>query len=75
MHDTALSSWEMFRSDGRIRADLRGTEGIQGTSLALYHHEQHMSRVEYQTWVDYGHVAPAEVAGLDGVPIVWVYQR
>lgn len=75
VHDTALSSWEMFKTDGRIRADLRGTEGIQGTSLALYHHEQHMGRVEYQTWVDYGHAAPAVVAGLDGVPIVWVYQR
>lgn len=75
VHDTALSSWEMLRTDGRIRSDLRGTEAIGGTSLALYHHEQHMTRVEYQTWVDYGHVAPAAIAGLDGVPIVWVYAR
>lgn len=75
VHDTALSSWEMMRSDGRIRSDLRGTEAIGGTSVALYHHEQHMSRVEYQTWVDYGHVTPGKVAGLDGVPIVWVFAR
>ncbi len=49
VHDTALQSWEMLRVDGRIRADLRGTLAIPGSALALYHHEPHMRRVEYQT--------------------------
>jgi 4-amino-4-deoxy-L-arabinose transferase-like glycosyltransferase len=75
VHDTALQSWEMLRADGRIRADLQGTLAISGSSLALYHHEPHMHRVEYETWVDYGHAAPAEVGTFDGVPVVWVYER
>jgi hypothetical protein len=75
VHDTALQSWEMLRADGRIRADLHGTLAISGSSLALYHHEPHMHRVEYETWVDYGHAAPAQVGSFDGVPVVWIYER
>ncbi|MEO7038244.1 MAG: glycosyltransferase family 39 protein [Polyangiaceae bacterium] len=75
VHDTALQSWEMLRQDGRIRSDLRGSLAISGSSLALYHDEPHMHRVEYETWVDYAHDAPAEVGTFDGVPVVWVYQR
>jgi len=75
VHDTALQSWEMLRVDGRLRSDLRGTLSITGSSLALYHHEPHMRRVEYETWVDYGHAAPAAIGAFDGVPIVWVYAR
>jgi hypothetical protein len=75
VHDTALQSWEMFRADGRIRSDLRGTLSIPGSALALYQHEPHMHRVEYETWVDYGHAAPALVGTFDGVPVVWVYAR
>ena len=75
VHDTALQSWEMLRVDGRLRSDLRGTLSITGSSLALYHHEPHMRRVEYEIWVDYGHAAPAAIGAFDGVPIVWVYAR
>ncbi len=75
VHDTALQSWDMLRQDGRIRGDLQGTLNIAGSGLALYHHEPHMRRVEYETWVDYGHDAPAAVATFDGVPVVWVYAR
>ncbi len=75
VHDTALQSWEMLRQDGRIRSDLHGTLAITGSALALYHHEPHMHRVEYETWVDYGHDAPAELGSFDGVPVVWVYAR
>jgi hypothetical protein len=75
VHDTALQSWEMLREDGRVRDDLRGTLSIAGSSLALYHHEPHMHRVEYEVWVDYGHDAPADVGTFDGVPVVWVYSR
>ncbi|HEY1534188.1 MAG TPA: glycosyltransferase family 39 protein [Polyangiaceae bacterium] len=75
IHDTALQSWEMLRIDGRIRIDLRGTLNIAGSNMALYHHEPHMHRVEYETWVDYGHDAPADIGTFDGVPVVWVYSR
>ena len=75
VHDTALQSWEMLRADGRIRSDLRGSLAIPGSALALYQHEPHMHRVEYETWVDYGHAAPAAVGSFDGVPVVWVYAR
>ncbi len=75
VHDTALQSFNLMRRDGRLRDDLRGTLNIHASTVALYHHEPHMSRVEHQIWVDYGTTAPAHVAGYQGVPVVWVYQR
>jgi len=75
VHDTALSSWDMLREDHRVRSDLRGTLSLPGSALALFHHEPHMNRVEYQTWVEYGHAAPAAVRTFEGVPIVWLYAR
>lgn len=73
VHDTALQSWEQLRADGRVRADLRGTLSIVGSSVALYHHEAHMARVEQQIWVVYGSVSPTYLGVYDGVPIAWLY--
>jgi hypothetical protein len=75
VHDTALQSWELLRSDGRIRRDLTGTLALASSRLALYHHEPHMRRVEYETWVVYGTASPVVMGVYDGVPIVWVYER
>ena len=75
VHDTALQSFELMRSDGRIRRDLSGTLALASSRLALYHHEPHMRRVEYETWVVYGTRAPVVMGVYDGVPIVWVYER
>lgn len=75
VHDTALPSWDMLRADGRVRSDLQGTLAIHDSSLAVYHHEPHMSRVEYQIWVDYDTVIPAYIATYDGVPVTWAYAR
>jgi hypothetical protein len=75
IHDTAMDSFKMLQRDGRLRSDLRPWTSVAGSDLALYHHEQHMSRVEYMIWVDYGTVAPVRIAGLDGVPVVWLYER
>jgi 4-amino-4-deoxy-L-arabinose transferase-like glycosyltransferase len=75
LHDTAQESWQQMQRDGRIRDDLRGTLTLHASDLALYHHEQHMQRVEYQYWVDYGTVSPVHVGLFDGVPMVWLYQR
>lgn len=75
LHDTAVSSWEMLRRDGRVRQDLQGTLAIHESDWALYHHEPHMGRVEYQIWVNYGTAAPVAIATHDGVPVAWLYQR
>jgi 4-amino-4-deoxy-L-arabinose transferase-like glycosyltransferase len=75
VHDTALQSWQLLRDDGRIRSDLSGTLALVNSSVALYHHEPHMRRVEYETWVAYGSVAPVIMGSYDGVPVVWVYER
>ncbi|MEY4548643.1 MAG: hypothetical protein RL685_4838 [Pseudomonadota bacterium] len=75
VHDTALDSFAMMQQDGRLRSDLRPWRGVAGSSLALYHHEQHMSRVEHMIWVDYGTIRPAHIGAFDGVPVIWLYQR
>jgi hypothetical protein len=75
VHDTALQSWDMLRVDGRVRSDLRGTLNIHDSSVALYHHEPHMGKIEYQIWVDYGTSSPVHVGAYHGVPVIWLYQR
>jgi 4-amino-4-deoxy-L-arabinose transferase-like glycosyltransferase len=75
LHDMAPNSWKQMQRDGRIRSDLNGTLTLHASDLALYHHEQHMARVEYQIWVDYGTVRPSHVGLYDGVPVVWLYKR
>jgi hypothetical protein len=75
IHDTALDSFRMLQYDGRLRSDIRPWTAVAGSKLALYHHEQHMTRVEHMIWVDYGTTTPAHIATYDGVPIVWVYRR
>lgn len=75
IHDTAQESWNQFVEDRRIRSDLHGTLSLSASDVALYHHEQHMARVEFQIWVDYGTVSPAHIGAYDGVPVIWVFQR
>jgi hypothetical protein len=75
IHDTAVPSWEMLRTDGRVRPDLRGTLNIAASNVALYHHEPHMGRVEHQVWVAYGTTWPAHIGTHHGVPVVWIYER
>lgn len=75
LHDTALASFAMLQHDGRIRSDIRGTLDIAASEAALYHHEPHMRRVEFQIWENYGTVSPFAVATYQGVPIAWMYRR
>jgi hypothetical protein len=75
IHDTAGQSWQMMAKDKVLRRDLQPWYSVHGSDWAIYHHEQHMSRVEFMTWVDYGTVTPAKIGSYDGVPVVWVYQR
>jgi hypothetical protein len=75
LHDTAYDSFRMLQKDGRVRADIKPWTTVAGSKFALYHHEQHMSRVEFMIWVDYGTTTPAHVATFDGVPMIWIYGR
>jgi 4-amino-4-deoxy-L-arabinose transferase-like glycosyltransferase len=75
LHDTALDSFRMLQRDQRLRRDIKPWGTVAGSRFALYHHEQHMSRVEHMIWVDYGTTTPAHVATYDGVPMIWVYRR
>jgi hypothetical protein len=74
VHDTAGQSWEMLQRDGRIRRDIRGVGSIAGADFGLYHHEKHMRGQEYQNWVAFGTVRPVYLGGLDGVPVIAVYE-
>ncbi len=74
VHDTAGPSWQMLKRDGRLRRDIRGVWSVAGAGFGLYHHEKHMSGQEYQNWVAFGTAVPDEIAGLDGVPVIWVYR-
>jgi hypothetical protein len=75
VHDTTFDSFRMLQKDGRLRGDIKAWFTVTGSHYALYHHEQHMSRVEHMIWVDYGTTSPAHVATYDGVPMIWVYDR
>jgi 4-amino-4-deoxy-L-arabinose transferase-like glycosyltransferase len=74
VHDTAGASWDMLVRDGRIRRDIHPAWGVVGATLGLYHHELHMLGHEYQYWTAFGTVRPVDVAGLDGVPVIVVYE-
>ena len=74
-HDTAAASWEMLQRGGRLRKDLRAVWSIAEAQYGLYHHEPHMEGQEYQAWIAFGTARPDHVAGLDGVPVIWVYER
>ena len=73
-HDTASASWDMLQRDGRIRRDIRGTGSVAGADFGLYQHEKHMLGQEYQNWVAFGTLRPAHLDGLDGVPVIVVYE-
>jgi hypothetical protein len=45
------------------------------SSVALYHHEPHMGRVEGQIWIAYGTTTPVAITTHDGVPVAWLYRR
>jgi hypothetical protein len=75
IHDTHWLAWPMFVEDGRVRSDIQAVGAIEAADVGLYHHEPHMLGQEYQNWVAFGTIAPSEIAGLDGVPVIWMYQR
>jgi hypothetical protein len=75
IHDTAGDSWEMLHRDGRLLPQIGASWAVQGSTFALYHHEEHMETIEYQIWTVYGTATPAHLGVYDGVPIVYVYEN
>jgi hypothetical protein len=75
IHDTAGQSWDMLLRDHRIRRDIHAVPSVANADLALYHHEMHMEGQEYQAWIAFDSDRPADVAGLDGVPVIWVFKK
>ncbi len=75
VHDTALQSWDMHQRDKTLPGNLTPTLSPAQSSIALYHYEPHMGRVEYQIWEAYGTTTPEAVTTFDGVPVLWLYAR
>ncbi|MGC4066324.1 MAG: glycosyltransferase family 39 protein [Polyangiaceae bacterium] len=75
VHDTAIQSFQEHQLDGTIERKYVPTLNIAQSTLALYHYEPHMQRVEYQIFEAYGTTTPSAMACFDGVPVVWLYAR
>lgn len=75
LHDMTNSAWDMHQRDGTLPRNLYGTNSVTDWDLALYHHEPHMGRVEYQLWSLLGSASPASVGTCEGVPVVWLFDR
>ncbi len=65
----------MIFSAGTVLPDALQRELEPAIDVGLYHHEQHMAKVDHQHRIDYDTIRPATVGVKDGVPIVWVYIR
>jgi hypothetical protein len=74
-HDANHDSWERYVRDGQLRPDIVEASHVAGSDAAVVIHEKHFNEFDYQIWQEYGHVNPAEVLTLDGVPLVSVYLR
>lgn len=75
IHDTTWGAWRQMQEEGRIRSDLRAGGAPHDGSIALLHHELHMSEVEYAIWTVDGTHNPVYIVQFDGVPIVSIYRR
>jgi len=75
LHDMTPSAWNMHTQDGAWPKSLYGTMSLTDSDLAVYHHEPHMERVEYQIWAAYGTSTPVAIGSYEGVPVVWLFER
>jgi 4-amino-4-deoxy-L-arabinose transferase-like glycosyltransferase len=75
LHDMTGGAWDMHQRDGTLPRNLYGVASIVESDLALYHHEPHMERVEYQIWSVYGSSTPTGIGTCEGVPVVWFFNR
>ena len=81
LHDTNEDSYNLYMRSRALRDDIVDASSIgePGTRFvsdaALVIHEKHFDDVDFRIWETYGHVQPAQVLTLDGVPLVSVYLR
>jgi hypothetical protein len=81
LHDWNHDAYNMYMRARELRPDVidaghigdRGTRFISDAALVI--HEKHFNEFDYLIWEAYGHVQPAEVLAVDGVPLVSVYLR
>ncbi len=74
-HDWNHDSWLLYERGGALRPDIVEAGGVAGSDAALVIHEKHFNEFDFQIWEEYGHVQPAQVLTLDGVPLVSIYLR
>jgi 4-amino-4-deoxy-L-arabinose transferase-like glycosyltransferase len=80
-HDCNRDAFDLYVKARRLRSDIvyGGGIGEAGTRFvsdaAMVIHEKHFNDVDYEIWETYGHVQPAQVLDIDGVPLVSVYLR
>ena len=75
LHDTTPLAFSMHALDGVWKKSLLDTMSVTDSDLALYHHEPHMERVEYEIWSAYGTSTPVAIGAYEGVPVIWMYER
>ena len=75
IHDTTSQAFRMHVQDGTLNNSLFDTLSVTDSDLALYHHEPHMERVEYQIWAAYATATPSAIGTCEGVPVIWMYDR
>jgi dolichyl-phosphate-mannose-protein mannosyltransferase len=74
-HDWNHDAWNLYLRNRELRPDIVETGEVAGSDAALVIHEKHFNEFDYRIWEEYGHVQPADVLTLDGVPLVSVYLR
>lgn len=75
LHDTMPLAFRLLAEEGRLRDDLVGVSTLDDADAALYQDQPVMRGQEYKIWEAFGSAAPADIQGLDGVPMLLVYQR
>ncbi|MBA2660819.1 MAG: glycosyltransferase family 39 protein [Bradymonadaceae bacterium] len=73
-HKVVGSAWQMYRREDSARKDLRAGS-YEASQFALYHQQKEFMYLLIPLWQNFGTYAPAHVVGIDGVPMLSVYER
>ena len=66
---------ELYRRDGRLRADLVVAAGPEDADVSIWQYHQEFRDREFRTWTEFKNARPVTGAYLDEVPLVQVYAR
>ena len=78
-HDCNPEAYRLYLRSGLLRRDIadatdpRPGDPRRPPDAALVVHEKHFNGIDYMIWQTYGHLRPAQVLTLDGVPLVSIY--